>query len=293
MRIDLSNPTAYKSANNKKSIHWRRVEWDSYLNREGKLPFIVNSVVLVIAYLVAAKVGLVFGTVSSSATIFWPPGGIALAALLLGGIRYLPAVLLATSLTALMVDASPLFALGFSVGNTLETYIGFYLLRRFNHLDLSLSRPRDFFQVILLGGLIPPIASATLGPLSLLESGLLTADILPDVMWQWWRANVLGIAFFTPIVLVFAKQKSRFFKLSKAWELSALWVASFVIGQSIFLGWKLPGVTLDQPIVLTWIVPMLAWAGLRTGRRNTALIQLMFMSQVLAGAYLQDGLFFR
>ncbi len=255
------------------------------------MPFIVNSAILVVAYLVAAKVGLVFGTVSSSATIFWPPGGIALAALLLGGIRYLPAVVLATCLTALMVNASPLFALGFAAGNTLETYAGFYLLQRFNHLDLSLSRPRDFFQVILLGGLIPPIASAVLGPLSLLESGLLTRDILPDVMWQWWRANVLGIAFFTPIVLVFAKPQSRFFKLSKAWELAALWIASFVIGQSIFLGWHLPGTASDQPIALTWLFPLLVWAGLRTGRRNAALIQLMFMSQVLAGAYLQKGYF--
>jgi diguanylate cyclase (GGDEF)-like protein/PAS domain S-box-containing protein len=255
------------------------------------VPFIVNSVVLIIAYLVAAKVGFVFGTLSSSATIFWPPGGIALAALLLGGINYLPAVLLAASLTALMVDAPPFFALGFSVGNTLETYIGFYLLRRFDHLDLSLSRPRDFLQVILLGGLIPPIASATLGPLTLLGSESVTTDILPDVMWQWWRANVLGIAFFTPIVLVFAKPKSKFFKLSNAWELTALWALSFIIGQIIFLGWKLPGITLDQPIGLNWLFPLLVWAGLRTGRRNTALIQLLFMSQVLAGAYLQVGYF--
>jgi diguanylate cyclase (GGDEF)-like protein/PAS domain S-box-containing protein len=190
-----------------------------------------------------------------------------------------------------MAHASPLFALSFSVGNTLESFTGYYLLRRFNHLDLSLSRPRDLFQVILLGGLIPPIASATLGPLSLLGSGLVTKDILPDVMWQWWRANVLGIAFFSPIVLVFAKPKSQFFKLSKAWELSALWAAAFIIGQSVFLGWSLPGIKLDQPITLTWIIPILAWAGLRSGRRNTALIQLMFMTQVLAGAYFQVGYF--
>jgi diguanylate cyclase (GGDEF)-like protein/PAS domain S-box-containing protein len=145
--------------------------------------------------------------------------------------------------------------------------------------------------VILLGGLIPPVASATLGPLSLLGSDSVTWDILPEVMWQWWSANVLGIAFITPIVLVFAKQKSRFLKISKAWELAALWVVSFAIGQSVFLGWKLPGITLDQPVALTWVVPMLAWAGLRTGRRNTALIQLMFMTQVLAGANLQVGYF--
>jgi diguanylate cyclase (GGDEF)-like protein/PAS domain S-box-containing protein len=255
------------------------------------LPFIVNSVFLVIAYLVAAKVGLVFGTVSSSATIFWPPGGIALAALLLGGINYLPAVLLAASITALMVDATPLFALGFSVGNTLETFLGFYLLNRFNHLDISLSRPRDFFKIILLGGLIPPLASATLGPLSLLGTESLPPEMLPHVMWQWWSANVLGIVFITPIVLVFAKPKSKFFKLSKAWELAALWITSFAIGQSTFLGWVIMGIKFDHPLGLTWLVPLLAWAGLRTGRRNTALIQLMFMAQVLAGAYLQVGYF--
>ncbi|MBI5890674.1 MAG: diguanylate cyclase [Nitrosomonadales bacterium] len=255
------------------------------------MPFIVNSAVLVVAYLVAAKVGLVFGTVSSSATIFWPASGIALAALLLGGIRYLPAVFIAASLIALTVEAPLLFVFGFAVGNTLETFVGFYLLNRFNQLDLSLNRPRDLFQIVLLGGLIPPLASATLGPLALLESGSITPEILADVMWQWWRANVLGIAFFTPIVLVFARQKSKFLKPSKLWELGALWAASFAIGQTLFLGWKLPGITLDQPIGLNWIFPMLIWAGLRTGRRNTALIQLLFMSQVLAGAYLQTGYF--
>ena len=86
------------------------------LMREINLPFIVKSVVLVIAYLVAAKIGLVFGTVSSSATIFWPPGGIALAALLFGGVRYLPPVFVAAYLTAEIVNAPTIFALGFSVG---------------------------------------------------------------------------------------------------------------------------------------------------------------------------------
>ena len=255
------------------------------------MPFIVKSVGLVIAYLAAAKIGLVFGTVSSSATIFWPPGGIALAALLLGGIRYLPAVFVAACLTAVMVNAPVIFAVGFSVGNALQTYIGFSLLKRFDHIDLSLSRLRDLYLVILLGGVIPPIVSATLGPLSLLAVDSITSDILPDVMWQWWRADVLGIAFFTPIVLVFAKKQSRVFKLAKVWEMFALWTASFVIGQGLFLGWKLPGLSLVQPIALTWIFPLLIWAGLRTGRRNTALIQLMFMTQVLAGAYLQVGYF--
>ena len=255
------------------------------------MPYIAKSSGLVIAYLAAAKIGLVFGTVSSSATLIWPSGGIALAALLLGGIRYLPAVFVAACLTAVMVDAPVIFAAGFSVGNALATYIGFSLLKRFDHLDHSLSRLRDLYMVILLGALVPSIVSAILCPLSLLASDMVTRDILPDVMWQWWRADVLGIALFTPIVLVFAKQKSRFFKPARTWEMLALWIASFFIGQSIFLGWKLPGITLDQPITFTWIFPLLIWAGMRAGRRNTALIQLMFMTQVFAGAYLDVGYF--
>jgi diguanylate cyclase (GGDEF)-like protein/PAS domain S-box-containing protein len=255
------------------------------------MPYIAKSVGLVIAYLAAAKIGLVFGTVSSSAMIFWPPGGIALAALLLGGVRYLPPVFVAAYLTAEMVDAPAIFALGFSVGNVLEAFIGFFLIQRFGNGALSLNRLRDVGLINLLGGLVPSTVSAICGPLTLLESGMITADILPDVMWQWWRADVLGIAFFTPIILVFAKKKLRSFAARRKWEILALWVTSFVIGQSVFVGWKLPGIPLDQQLALTWIFPLLIWAGLRTGRRNTALIQLMFLSQVLAGAYLQVGYF--
>ena len=69
--------------------------------------FILKSVGLAVIYLLAAKVGLLFGTINSSVTIFWPPGGIALAALLLGGVRYLPAVFAGTCLAGVMVDAPP------------------------------------------------------------------------------------------------------------------------------------------------------------------------------------------
>jgi len=260
-------------------------------NVRGLVSYIIKSVGLIVAYLVAAKIGLVFGSMSNSATIFWPPCGVALAALLLGGVRFLPAVFVAAYLTAVMVDAGVIFALGFSLGNTLETYIGFYLLQRFGNVDISLSRLRDLFFTILLGALIPPIISAILGPLGLLASGMITRDILPDVMWNWWRADVLGIVFCTPIILIFAKQQSKFFKPSRILEQTTLWVVSFFIGQSIFLGWKLPFINPDHPVGLAWLFPLLMWAGLRAGRRNTALIQLMFMSQVLAGGYLQVGYF--
>lgn len=58
----------------------------------------------------------------------------------------------------------------------------------------------------------------------------------------------------------------------------------------IFLGWQ-PVRLSDHPMSVAWLFPVLAWAGLRTGRRNTALIQLMFLCQALASAYLNVGIF--
>lgn len=261
------------------------------MNRGSVMPFIFRSAGLLVAYLVAAQFGMVFGTVGSSVTIFWPSAGIALAALLLGGVRYLPAVFVAAYLAALSIDAPPIYALGASVGNTLETYIGYSLLRHFGNIDLSLRKVPDLFLVILLGGVIPSVASAALGPVTLLAAGVITPDILPVIMWRWWRADVLGVAFITPLILVFAKSRFSFFKRDLAWEMLALWSASFFIGQNIFLGWALPLVELDQPLALAWVFPALFWAGLRTGRRNTGLIQLLFISQALASAYLHTGYF--
>jgi diguanylate cyclase (GGDEF)-like protein/PAS domain S-box-containing protein len=59
----------------------------------------------------------------------------------------------------------------------------------------------------------------------------------------------------------------------------------------IFLAWLPPGITLDHPPQMAWLIPFLFWAGLRTGRRNTVLIQLMFLLQAMASAHLGVGLF--
>ncbi len=255
------------------------------------LDHLLKSIGLVLLYLAAAKVGLLFGTINNSVTIFWPPGGIALAVLLLAGLRYLPAVFVGASLAGVMVDAPVIFGLGSAVGNTLETWIGYVLLRRIGKIDLSLSKLSDLFVLIGLGGLIPAIASAVLGPVSLLASGVIATDALPAIMWRWWRADVLGIAFFTPIILVCVHQKASLVNALKNREILALWGVSFVVGQVVLLGWAPLGLEYERAPGLAWLFPLLAWAGLRTGRRNAGLIQLMFLTQALLSAHLHTGYF--
>ncbi|MDO9231977.1 MAG: diguanylate cyclase [Methylotenera sp.] len=253
--------------------------------------YIFKALALVVVYVLAAKIGLTFATLSIGATIVWPSGGIALAAVLIGGKRYLPAVFVGALLAGVMVKAPLIFGLGAAIGNTLEVYLGYVLLERYGHFkSLKLNSIQDLLMVVVLGGFIPSIASTLLGPLSLFATGLIGSDLLTSVMWRWWRGDVLGTAFFTPLILLFMQHRPYFRDAARVLEALAIWFLAIVIGQMVFLDW-LPIKLFDAPPNITWVLPIIIWAGLRTGRRNTALIQLLFMGQALASAYLKVGIF--
>src|SRR5437868_14366326 len=102
------------------------------------------------AYYGAAKFGLALAYENSSVTAVWPPTGIALAALLLGGYRLWPGVALGAFLANAWTDVPLLTALGITAGNTVEALAGTYLLRRVADFRPELERVRD---VVALAGL--------------------------------------------------------------------------------------------------------------------------------------------
>ena len=251
---------------------------------------ILKSIALIIVYLAVAKIGLEFGVINHSATIFWPPGGVALAAVLLGGARYLPAVFIAACLASVMVNAPFIFGLGSAIGNVLETYLGYVLLKRAVTFNRKFDHISDLITFFVLGAMIPAIASATIGPLSLLASGMINTDLLASIMWRWWRADVLGIVFFTPLILVFTIKSPFFRNSARVIEMAALLIVAITVGHIVFFEWS-PVFVFDQTPSIAWLFPIIMWAGFRTGKRNAALIQLLFLSQALASAYFKIGIF--
>ncbi len=85
-----------------------------------------------LAYFVVAKLGLQLASINPSASPIWPPTGIALAAVLLGGYRIWPAIFLgalaANATTAGSIETSVVIAMG----NTLEGVVGGYLINRWS-----------------------------------------------------------------------------------------------------------------------------------------------------------------
>ena len=91
--------------------------------------YLATLLAVALAYFVFAKLGLKLASINASASPIWVPSGIALAAVLLGGLRVWPAVLVgafaANATTAGTLETSALIA----IGNTLEALVGGLVIR--------------------------------------------------------------------------------------------------------------------------------------------------------------------
>src|SRR5438094_7829092 len=81
--------------------------------------------------MLAGKLGLSLASVHASASAVWPPTGLAIGALIVGGRRLWPAVLLGAFVVNITTAGSIATSVGIAVGNTLEALVGAWLVSRF------------------------------------------------------------------------------------------------------------------------------------------------------------------
>jgi len=99
------------------------------MKRSGVL--LAANIVLALAYFWSGKFGLSLASFHASATPVWPPTGIALVAVLLGGYRLWPGILVGAFAVNMTLPGTVWTAGGVAVGNTLEALIGALLVNRF------------------------------------------------------------------------------------------------------------------------------------------------------------------
>ncbi len=133
--------------------------------------YLLKILLLAVIYRIAAVLGLSMAYVQANTSPVWPPTGIALAALLLFGIKLWPGVALGVLFGSLFTGAPIPLAIGMTFGNTLEAVLGAYLLRRFLDFHNTLDRTRDVIGLSLVS-FIATMLSATFGAvtLSLIEN---------------------------------------------------------------------------------------------------------------------------
>ncbi len=224
-----------------------------------RLPYPAAVAVLAVLYFAAAKLGLLAAVAQAVVSSAWPPAGIALAALVLFGIRYWPGI----AIGAFLLNASsgvPLAAAaGIGLGNTLEAVVGALLLQRVVRFRPSLDRLRDVVALALLAAAVSTTVSATIGVTSLWLSGAISSASYGSLWFVWWSGDAMGVLVFGSLVLTWAVAPRLRESPGRAIEALAVVALLAILTSALF--------SLPYSYVYA-IFPVVSWAALRFGPRG-------------------------
>jgi signal transduction histidine kinase len=243
----------------------------------GYFSFGIKILALSAIYFGTARFGLSLHAVSGFATLVWLPSGIGVAALLLFGYRLWPGLLIGAFLVNLFNGATLLVAVGIGIGNTLESVVASYLLRR-NRFSHALDHLRDVLFLVLLAMPASALISATLGVTSLLLGKVITLSSYFSTWSAWWIGDMISILIVTPLLLVWSTWPQGKVSRKRMAEIGILTVFVLVIGLVVFLGF----LHLNQRgFPRTYLVfPPLIWVALRFGQRGAT--SAIFILSILA-----------
>ena len=169
----------------------------------GHARTLLELVAVAAVYSLSAGIGLLLPTVGSSVCPVWPPAGVAVAVLLRGGWRFVPAVF-AGALVVHLDLVSWWAALGIAAGNTLAPVVAVGLLRRLDFRS-AFETQWDVVRFVLAGSLAGMLVSSTNGVLWLALDGALPWTRAGDAWWVWWLGDAVGVLVFAPPLLAFRR----------------------------------------------------------------------------------------
>ncbi len=235
--------------------------------------YIVTLAVVAAIYFALAKLGLRLASVNPSTSPIWPASGLALAAVLLGGLRVWPAILIgafaANATTAGTLESSAAIALG----NTLEALVGGFLIGRWSGGAQTFTTPARIAKFALVSVGPATVTSATIGVLTLCVAGLAQWTNFAPIWVTWWLGDAAGALVVTPVIVLWAQTEWRAFDRRELAAVAAV-LGSAVAVSMIAFSPLLPHSEYSSPLGFLPILP-LVWAALRRGPRDTATISVI------------------
>lgn len=253
-------------------------------------------VVLCACYVATAYAGLHLDAVGGYAAHFWPPSGLALAAVLLFGRAVWPGVLIGSILVNTFVAHGSFWvACGIAVGNTAEVLLGSYLLRRVDGFDMGLSRWSDIVYFLLFGAFVSTVVAATVGVSAVLLGGSIQPEDAFKTWLAWWTGDALGDIIFCPLVLVWFTQGELRVTWKSTLELMGIVGLFLALGFLIFfgVGATLTGTSPNIHIYSFLFFPLSLFVASRYGIRTLTAVLLLVAIMAIAGAVNEQGMFAR
>src|SRR3954469_11965686 len=235
------------------------------------------------AYYIAGKIGLELAYLDGAVAALWPPAGLGLAVLFLGGIRLWPGILIGD---LLLGDFSTPFAtvLAQTAGNTVALVVAALALRRLTAGRGDLARVGDVLALAACA-VLAAVISGGVGPLALRLGDVITAGEFPSVVRTWILGDAAGVLVVAPALLTWVTLGSKGIRRRDLVEAAAVAVTLVVLAE-------LPPQR-DVPFI---VFPVLLWAALRFGPRGAATAILVVCSITVwntaqsAGPFVRDSL---
>ncbi|HEX4638489.1 MAG TPA: MASE1 domain-containing protein [Chthoniobacterales bacterium] len=253
-----------------------------------KIPTLPAIGALTLIYLVAGKLSLSLAFVNKSASPVWPPTGIALAALLILGIRVWPAIFAGAFIVNLWTTSSVLASVGIAGGNTLEAICAAWLINRFANGTNVFDRAQDVFKFAVIT-LASAALSASIGVTTLSLTGLAQWANYSTIWKTWWLGDYTGALIVTPLVVLWLLGCARKWTKRELIEVTSLFVLLIGLGLFLFSGWfsytaqNYPVSFLQGPIVI--------WMAFRFTPRETITGMFILTSMAIWGTLHGHGPF--
>ncbi|MET9657943.1 MASE1 domain-containing protein [Streptomyces sp. NPDC006510] len=244
---------------------------------------VLTVLAVAVCYYATARLGLLQQLVRGQVTPLWPPSGIAVAALLVLGLRIWPGIALGALAVNITIGPSVLPVLAIAAGNTIAPVCSCLLLRRAEFRN-ELDRLRDALALVFLGALAGMLISATVGAGTLLLSGAIRADGFWPTWSVWWTGDAMGVMVVTPFLLAVRRARLPYGIGPARWaEAAALGVCT---GAVTVLATDIAGASL-----LFLVSPFLIWAAFRFERAGAACCALGVSTLAILAAGRMTGPF--
>ncbi|MER5378487.1 MASE1 domain-containing protein [Streptomyces sp. NPDC002132] len=224
----------------------------SELRRAGVLA--VETAAVALAYYAAGRLGLVRQLVVEGAvfTPIWPPSGVAVACLLVLGLRSTLGIALGSLLVIMSITALRPMAIFNVLGNTAAPVCAYLMLRKVGFRN-DLARLRDGLALVFLAALTATLLSATVGVGVLVLFDRLAASAFWPVWLAWWVGDAMGVLLVTPVLLLLYGARHRP-PLSRWPEATGLVLITVAV---------VPLAAYSSLSLLFLVYPLLIWAALR------------------------------
>jgi signal transduction histidine kinase len=213
---------------------------------------------LAAAYFAAAKVSLIVAIPPGYASAIWPPSGIALAVLLLGGTRLWPGVWIGSLAANLTVEGALLASFVIATGSALQAFAVATLVRQ------QLGVPRRFERVpevlrfvgLAVGG---AVIAPTVALLPLATIYPMAAADLASNWWTWWQGDACGMLIFAPLILSWSAPGTVSWTPRRVLEALLFVALLLAVGNVVFTA------GFGRTFV---VMPFIIWAAFRFGQRE-------------------------